>query len=141
MGKVSKMNKTKKEGEGCVSKSRKSKGGGKKRCPNCLKKKSRDRICDGEHDNFPTDGGSKKYKKKSKEKTYKKKRQCGGKSRRNRRSRSKKTRKSQRGGSSSLAPQSFNNIWNSMTGTLGNAFNIYGGHPQTTVPHFAKAMP
>jgi hypothetical protein len=131
MGKVSKMNKTKKEVEGCASKSRKSKGGGKKRCPNCLKKKSRNRGCStcGK----PPDGGSKKYKKK--------KRQCGGKSRRNRRSRSKKSRKSQRGGSSSLAPQSFNNMWNSMTGTLGNAFNVYNGQSQTTGPHFAKSIP
>ena len=113
-----------------LKKKRKSKGGGKKRCPNCLKKKYRDRGCGdcGNHD-----GGSKKYKKK--------KRQCGGKSRRNRRSRSKKSRKSQRGGSSSLAPQSFNNMWNSMTGTLGNAFNVYNGQSQTTVPHFAKSIP
>lgn len=130
------MNKTSKSS---LKKKRKSKGGGKKRCPNCLKKKSRDRGC-GECGK-PHNGGSNKYKKKSKEKTYKKKRQCGGKSRRNRRSRSKKTRKSQRGGSTSIAPQSFNNIWNSMTGTLGNAFNVYGGHPQTAAPHFAKSMP
>ena len=125
------MNKTKK-GDERQSKSRKSKGGGKKRCPNCLKKKCRDRGCEGIHDK-PSTGGSKKYKKK--------KRQCGGKSRRNRRSRSKKSRKSQRGGSSSLAPQSFNNMWNSMTGTLGNAFNVYNGQSQTTVPHFAKSIP
>ena len=138
MGKVSKMSKTKEKVEDCASKSRKSKGGGKKRSDNSLKKKSRDRNCEGEHGKVPTDGGSKKYKKKSKEETLKKKRQCGGKSRRNRRSRS---RKSQRGGSSSLAPQSFNNMWNSITGTFGNAFNVYNGDPQTTAPHFAKSMP
>lgn len=82
----------------------------------------------------------------------------GGKSRRHRRSKRtrtckkckkpirrckkcRKSRRSQRGGSTSIAPQSFNNIWNSMTGTLGNAFNVYGGHPQTAAPHFAKSMP
>ena len=82
----------------------------------------------------------------------------GGKSRRHRRSKRtrnckkckksrrrcrkcRKSRRSQRGGSSSIAPQSFNNIWNSMTGTLGNAFNVYGGHPQASVPHFAKSIP
>ena len=91
-------------------------------------------------------------------KSRRKKSNGGGKSRRHRRSKRtrtckkcknsrrrcrkcRKSRRSQRGGSNSIAPQSFNNIWNSMTGTLGNAFNVYGGHPQTSTPHFAKTVP
>ena len=62
----------------------------------------------------------------------KKKRKYGGKSR--------KYKKSQRGGNN-VAPQTLHNMWNSVTGTLGNVFNVYNGETQTVPPHFAKSLP
>ena len=72
-------------------------------------------------------------------KSVSKSRKYGGKSRKYR-GKTRKYKKSQRGGNN-VAPQTLHNMWNSVTGTLGNVFNVYNGETQTVPPHFAKSFP